>query len=78
MIITDNDGVIGAGNKRKNYLGRIFTPLRLSEPDKHNQNLVKRAIKNLKASLNKIRNACGTGVLAYHCEAMAYLCDINN
>ena len=35
-------------------------------------------IQNFKAGLNKIRNSCGTGVLAYHCEAMEYLCDINN
>ena len=56
----------------------MFTPLQLSEPDKHNHNLVNRAIQNLKAGLSKIRNACGTGVLAYHCEAIDYLCSIKH
>ena len=70
MIITDSDGVLGAGNKWKHYLRQMFTPLQLSEPDKNNQNPVERATKNLKAGLNKIRNACGMGVIAYHCEAM--------
>ena len=44
MIIDDSDGALDAGNKWKYYLGKIFTPLRLSEPDKHNQNPVERAI----------------------------------
>ena len=35
-------------------------------------------IQNLKAGLSKIRNSYGTGVLAYHCEAMKYLCSIKN
>ena len=64
MIITDSDGVLGVGKKWKHYPGRIFTPLQLSEPDKHNQNPVERAIQNLKAGLIKISNACGMGVLA--------------
>ena len=33
MIIMYSDGVLGAGKKWKHYLGLIFTPLRLSEPD---------------------------------------------
>ena len=78
MIIMDRDGVIGAGKKWKHYPRRIFTPLRLSEQDKHNQNPVERAIQNLKAGLSKIRNYCGAGFLAYHCEPMEYLCHINN
>ena len=78
MIVTDSDGFIGAGKKWKHYLGKIFTPLKISKPYKHNQNPVKRAIQNLKAGLSKIRNACGTGVLAYHREAMEYLCNIKN
>ena len=78
MIITDSDGVLGAGKKWKQYLGQMFTPLHLSEPDKQNQNPVQRAIQNFKSGLSKIRNICGTGVLAYHCEAMEYLCSMNN
>ena len=66
MIITDSDRVLGAEKKWKHFLGRMFTLLQLSEPDKHNQNPVERAIQHLKAGLSKIRNACGTGVLAYH------------
>ena len=65
-IIMDYDGNLGAGKQWKDYLGRLFVPLSLSEPDKHNQNLVERAIQNLKAGLSKIRNACGAEVLAYH------------
>ena len=56
----------------------MFTLLQLSETDKHNHNSVKRVIQNLKDGLSKISNACGTGVLAYHCEAMEYRCSINN
>ena len=63
MVITDSDGVIGVEKKCKHYLGQMFTPLRLSEPDKHNQNPVGRAIQNLKSGLSKIRSSCGTGVL---------------
>ena len=63
MIITDIDGVLGAGKKWKHYLGRMFVPLLLSEPDKHNKNPVERAMRKLKAGLSKIRNACGTGYL---------------
>ena len=65
-IIMDYDGKLGAGKQWKDYLGRLFVPLSLSEPDNHNQNLVERAIQNLKAGLGKIRNACGAEVLAYH------------
>ena len=65
-IITESDRVSGAGKKRKHFIGRMFTLLQLYEPDKHNQNPVKRAIQNLKAGLSKIRNDYGTGVLAYH------------
>ena len=32
----------------------------------------------MKAGLSKIRNACGTGVLAYHWEVMEYLCSLIN
>ena len=78
MIIMDSDGVLGAGEKLKHFLGRIFTPLQLSEPDKHNQNPVKRAIQKFKAGLSKIRNACWKGVIVYHCDSMEYLCSINN
>ena len=70
IIIMDSDGVLGAGKKWKLFLGLMFTPIQLSELDKHNNNTVQRAIQNLKAGLSKIRNDCGTGVLAYHCEAM--------
>ena len=45
MIIRDSYRVLGAGKKWKHYLGQMFTPLQLYEPDKHNQNPVKRAIK---------------------------------
>ena len=78
MIITDSDRVIGAGKKWKHYLGQMFTPLRLSKPDTNNQNPVKCMIQNLKAGINKIRNACGRGVLSYHCKSMEYVCGINN
>ena len=64
-IITDSDRRLGAGRVWKNLLGGLFVPLILSEPDKHNQNFVERAIQNLKAGLSKIRNACGAEVL-YH------------
>ena len=62
-IITESDGRIGAGKVWKNFLGRLFVPLILSEPDKHNQNFVERAIQNLKAGLSNIRNAFGAKVL---------------
>ena len=78
MIFTDSDGVFGAGKKRKHLLRRMLSPLLLYEPDKHIQNPFERAIKNFKSGLSKIRNAFGTGVLAYHCKAMDYLCSINN
>ena len=78
MIINDRDGVLGTGKKWKHYLRKSFTPLQPYEPDKHNHNPVKRAIQKFKAGLSKIRNDCGTGALEYHCEAMDYLCDINN
>ena len=78
IIITYFDWVLGAGNNWKHYLGRMFTPLQLSETDKHNQNPVKRVIQNLKAGLSKIRNSYGVGVLAHHCKAMEHLCIINN
>ena len=78
IIITDSDAVFGAGKKWKHYLGQMFTLLQLSEPDKHSHNPVERAIQNLKSGLSKIRNSCGTGVLAYHCKTMEYLRDINN
>ena len=64
-IIMDSDGRLGAGRVWKNFLGGLFVPLILSEPDKHNHNFVERAIQNLKAGLSKIRNACGAEVL-YH------------
>ena len=63
-IITDHGGNLGTGKVWKNCLGRLFFPLSLSEPDKHNQKSVKRAIQNLKAGLSKIRNAYGAEVLA--------------
>ena len=47
--ILDRDGVLGARKKWKHHIEQIFTPLRLSELDKHNHNPVKRAIQNLKA-----------------------------
>ena len=37
MIITDSNEVLGAGKKWKQVLGRLFIPLQLSEPDKHNK-----------------------------------------
>ena len=66
MIITDSDGVLGAGKKWQHFLGQVFAPLNLSKPDKHNQNTVDRAIQNLKAGLSKTINACVVGVLSYH------------
>ena len=73
MIVTDSDGVLGAGKKWQHPLGRLFVPINVSEPDKHNHNPVERAIQNLKARLSKIINTCGAVVLAYHWEAMDYL-----
>ena len=35
-IIMDIYRVLGAGGNWKHYIGQMFTPLRLSEPDKHN------------------------------------------
>ena len=78
MIIKDSDGVLGAGGKWRHFLGQMFTLLRLSKTDKHNHNPVKHVIKKLMSGLSKLKNACGTWVLAYHCEAMEYLCIINN
>ena len=78
MIITNSDGVLGAGKKGKKFLRRLFIPLQLSKPDKHNQNPVECAIQNLKDGLINIRNACGTVVLEYHWEAMEYLFSLNN
>ena len=66
MLITDSDSILGAGRNCKKFLGRTFTPLQISEPDKHNKNTVKRVIHNLKAGCSKIRNACGMGVVSYH------------
>ena len=78
MIIKDSNMVLGAGKNWKQFLGQIFTPLQLSKPDKPNQNPVESAIQKLKAGISKIRNYCGMGVLAYHCEAMEYLWYIKN
>ena len=78
MIITDSDRMQGAGKKWKHYLGQMFIPLQLSEPDKHNQDPFENALQNLKAGLSKINNTCGAGVIAYHCETMEYLFSINN
>ena len=77
-ITMDHDGKLGAGKKWKEYPGRLFVTLCLSEPDKHNQNLVERAIQNLKASLSRIQNYCGSEVFVYHWKAMEYLCRFNN
>ena len=77
-IITDSHGKLGAGKVWKNYLRRLFVPLSFSEPDKHNHNFVESAIHILKEGLSKIRNACEAEVLAYHWEAMEYLCSMNN
>ena len=77
-IITDHDGKLDAGKKWKDFIGRLFVPLCLSETDKHNHNLVKRAIQNFKAGLSKIRNDCGAEVLAYHWEAIYHICRLNN
>ena len=77
-IVTDSDGRLGAGRVWKNFLGGLFVPLILSEPDKHNHNFVERAIQNLKAGLSKTRNACGAKVLRYHWEMMVYLCSLNS
>ena len=65
-IITDSDKRLGAGKTWKRFLSNIFVPLILSEPEKHNQNFVERAIQNLKAGQSKIRNACGAGVSRYY------------
>ena len=78
ILITDSDGILGFGKKCKQVLGRTIIPLYLSETDKHNKTPVERSIHNLKDRCSKIRNACGTGVLAYDCETMEYLCDVNN
>ena len=51
-IITDSNGVLGTGKKWKHYLGKMFAPLRTSEPDEHNQNPVKRVIQKLKSVLS--------------------------
>ena len=61
MIITDSNGVLGAGMKWKHFLRQIFTPLQLYEPVEHNQNPFKYTIQNFKAGLGKIRNDCSTG-----------------
>ena len=45
MVINDRDDLLGAGDKWKHFLWRMFTPLCLSESDKHNQNPVERAIQ---------------------------------
>ena len=66
------------GNKWKHFLGQMFIPLNLSELDKHNQNPVEHRIQNLKSRLSKISNYCGVGVLAYHWEAIEYICSLNN
>ena len=78
MVIIDGDRGLGAGKKWKQFLGEIFILLQLSQPDKHNHNPVESVIQDFKDVLSKIRNSCGTGDLAYHCEAMDYLCSINS
>ena len=60
------------------FSGENVHPLFLSEPDKHNQNSVEGTIQNLKSRCSKIRNTCGTGILAYNCETMEYFFDVNN
>jgi len=77
-IITDSDKRLGAGKTWKRFLSNIFVPLILSEPEKHNQNFVERAIQNLKAGQSKIRNACGFEVSQYYWEMMDYLSSLNN
>ena len=77
-IITDSDKRLGVGKSWKIFLSGLFVPLIMSEPDKHNQNFVERAIQNLKAGLSKIRNACGAGVSRYYWEMMDYLCSLKN
>ena len=77
-ILTDSDKRLGVGKAWKSFLGGLFVPLILYEPDKHNQNFVERAIQNLKAGLSKIRNACGAGVSRYYWEMMDYLTSLNN
>ena len=77
-IITDSDGRLGAGRVWKNFLGGLFVPLILTEPDNNNHNFVELAIQNFKAGLSKIRNDCGAKVLRYHWDMMEYLCSLNN
>ena len=44
-------------------LGRKFTPLFLTEYDKHNHKPVNIGIQYIKTKLGKIRNVFGTGVM---------------
>ena len=66
VLIMYSEGILGAGYKWKQAIGKTFIPLHLSGPDKHNQNPVKRFTQNLKARCSKISNSCGTGILPYH------------
>ena len=77
-LVKGSHSILGAGNKWKQVLWRKFILLFLSEPDKRNQNPVKRAIQKLKSRCSKISNSLCTGVLAYHYETMEYLCNVDN
>ena len=69
---------LGAGKQREHVPGVIFIPLLSYKPDKHNQNLIKHAIQNIKDGVIKMRNYCGTGDMSYKYDMWEYLCDINN
>ena len=77
QLVMDSHSILGTGNLWKRVLGMTFTPLFLSEPYKHNQNLVGKSIQGIQSGVSKIMNACGVGVMAYKCDMWEYICDVN-
>ena len=61
----DSHIILGTGNLWKRVIGLEFTLLFLLVPDNQNQNPFKIAIQGIKASISKIGNACGAGVIYY-------------
>ena len=55
-IVADIHSLLGAGNLWKQVPGWTLTPLFLSEPDNHNQNLVDIGIQGIKFGINNTRN----------------------
>ena len=55
-IVADIHSILGAGNIWNQVTWWTLTPLFLSEPDNHNQNLVDIGIQGIKFGINNTRN----------------------